>query len=91
VYCDVATQSIVSDTKSPLLRVRNVTGTNGRVVHATYNRPHNLPVRRREIDAIEIVVNNELGKPMLFRVWEISGERFISGDFETTVLLRRKS
>ena len=66
VYCDIASQSIVGDSKSPLLRVCNVTGTHGRVVHVTYDRPHYVPVGRREFDAIEIAINNELGEPMPF-------------------------
>jgi hypothetical protein len=66
VYCDVASHSIVGDTKSPLLRVCNVTRTHGRVVHVTYDQPHYVLVGRREFDAIEIAINNELGEPMPF-------------------------
>jgi hypothetical protein len=66
VYCDVASHSIVGDTKSSLLRVCNVTGTHGRVVQITYERPHYVPVGRREFDAIDTATNNELGEPMPF-------------------------
>ena len=66
VYCDVATHTIVGDTKAPLLRVCNVGGKHGDIVRHTYIHPHYVPVGRREFDTIEIAINNELGKPMPF-------------------------
>ena len=66
VYCDVAAHTIVGDTKTPLLRVYNVTGKHGEIVRHTYIQPHYVPVGRREFDSIEIAINNELGKPMPF-------------------------
>jgi hypothetical protein len=66
VYCDVATHTIVGDTKTPLLRTCNVTGKHGEFVRHTYVQPHYVPVGRREFDSIEIAINNELGKPMPF-------------------------
>jgi hypothetical protein len=67
IYCDVASHVIVGDTKTPLLRVCNVTGRHGQVVRHTYERPHYVPVSRREFDSIEIAINNELGEPMPFQ------------------------
>jgi hypothetical protein len=67
VYCDVAAHSVVGDTKTPLLRVYNVTAKHGDVVRHTYIQPHYVPVGRREFDSIEIAINNELGKPMPFQ------------------------
>jgi len=66
VYCDVAAHTVVGDTKTPLLRVCNVTGRHGEIVRHTYVQPHYVPVGRREFDSIEIAINNELGKPMPF-------------------------
>jgi hypothetical protein len=66
VYCDVATHTIVGDTKTPFLRTCNVTGQHGEFVRHTYVQPHYVPVRRREFDSVEIAINNELGKPMPF-------------------------
>ena len=67
VYCDVAAHVIVGDAKTPLLRVCNVvTGRHGSIVKNTYERPHYVPLGRREFDTIEIGINNELGKPMSF-------------------------
>lgn len=66
VYCDAASHAIVGDTKTPLLRVCNVAGKHGDVVRHTYDRPHYVPVGRREFDTIEIGINNELGEPIPF-------------------------
>lgn len=71
VYCDVASHSIVGDVKVPILRVCNATGEHGRVVHETYARPHYVPVRRREFDAVEIAINNELGDSMPFEFGKV--------------------
>ena len=67
VYCDVASHSIVGDTKTPLLRVCNITGKHRDFVRHTYNQPHYVPVGRHEFDTIEIAIYNELGKPMPFQ------------------------
>lgn len=67
VYCDVASHSIVGDTKAPLLRVCNVTGKHGNIVRHTYFQPHYVPVGRQEFDTIEIGIYNEVGKPMPFQ------------------------
>jgi hypothetical protein len=66
VYCDIAAHTVVGDTKTPLLRVCNVTGRHGEMVRHSYTKPHYVPVGRREFDTIEIAINNELGKPMPF-------------------------
>jgi hypothetical protein len=66
VYYDVASHTVVGDTKTPLLRVCNVTGKHGDVARHTYDQPHYVPVGRREFDTIEVAINNELGKPMPF-------------------------
>lgn len=67
VYCDVASHSIVGDTKAPLLRVCNVTGKHKDIVRHTYFQPHYVPVGRDDFDTIEIAIYNELGKPMPFQ------------------------
>jgi hypothetical protein len=56
VYCEVATHSIVGDTKTPLLRVLNIAGKHGEYVRHTYVQPHYVPVGRREFDTIEIAL-----------------------------------
>jgi hypothetical protein len=54
VYCDVATDSAIGDARAPLLRVCNVSGEHGRTAHVVYDRPHYVPVGRREFDTVEI-------------------------------------
>lgn len=66
VYCDVASQSIVGDVRASLLRVCNVPEKHDRVVHVTYERPHYVPVGRRDFDTIKITINNELGDSIPF-------------------------
>ena len=66
VHCDVASHGVVGDVRAPVLRVCNVSGTHGRVVHVTYERPHYVPVGRREFDTVGITINNEHGDPMPF-------------------------
>jgi hypothetical protein len=66
VYCDVATHTIVGDTKTPLLRTCDVTDKYGEFVHRTNVQPHYVPVGRRELDSVEFPTNNELGRPMPF-------------------------
>jgi hypothetical protein len=56
IYCDVASPSTVGDIRAPLLRVCNVSGKNGHVVRITYNRPHCMPVGRREFDTVGIAI-----------------------------------
>ena len=66
VYCDVASHVIVGDAKNPLLRVCNVAGRHGEIVRNIYERPHYVPIGRREFDTIEININNERGEPVPF-------------------------
>jgi hypothetical protein len=66
VYCDIASFTAVGDAKAPLLRVCNSTGKYGEMIRTIFTHPHYVPVARREIETIEININNELGKPMPF-------------------------
>jgi hypothetical protein len=66
MYCDVARDSAIGNARAPLLRVCNIWGLNGRTVHVVYDRPHYVPVGRREFNTIEVSINNETGKPMPF-------------------------
>lgn len=56
VYSDIVTPQIVGDVVAPLLRIVNVIGQDGEVVNAQYDRPHYLPVSRKSIDTLEIVI-----------------------------------
>jgi hypothetical protein len=79
-HYDVATQGIVGDTKTPLLRVFNPVGRHGDLVRLTYDRPHYVPIGRRKFDRITTTINNELAEPISIR----------SGQFVTTLHIRRR-
>jgi hypothetical protein len=64
VYCDVATHTIVGDTKIQLLPTCNFTGKHDEFMRHTNVQPHYVPIGHREFDSIEITIINELGKPM---------------------------
>jgi hypothetical protein len=66
VYCDIASFVPIGNTKSPLLRVCNVSGSYGEIVRVTFDRPFYAPVSRREFDTILVDIRNELGQPMPF-------------------------
>jgi hypothetical protein len=66
VYCDVASYTPVGESKVPLLRVCNSSGDYGEIIRQTYTHPHYVAVSRRDIETIEVNINNELGKPMPF-------------------------
>jgi hypothetical protein len=59
IHCDVAPHAIVGGAKTPLLLICNVIERFCKVVRNTYERPHYVPVGRREFDSIEIGINNE--------------------------------
>lgn len=61
IYTDVIESQIVGDTLAPLLRVVKVTGTDGELVSDQYDRPHYLPVSRKMIDTLEIVIRTHTG------------------------------
>ena len=62
VYCDIAEDVIVGDTKAPLLRTVNVQGEYGETTHKIYSTPLYVPVRKSHFDTIEINIRNETGQ-----------------------------
>jgi len=66
VYCDIASFTPVGHVIAPLLRVCSVSGKYGDTVRTIFTHPQYVPVARREIETVEININNELGKPMPF-------------------------
>lgn len=61
VYSDIVEPQIVGDVVAPLLRITNVTGRDGEVISVQYDRPHYLPVNRKIIDTLEIVIRTHTG------------------------------
>lgn len=67
VYSDIATYSVVEDSKVPLLRICNVTGRHGDFVRQTFNHVNYVPVGRRDFETIEIRLTDEVGQPVAFQ------------------------
>jgi hypothetical protein len=66
IYSDLVSYSTVGDIKSPLLRVVNASSTRGETSRITFSKPYFIPVSRKEIDTIEVNINNERGLPFPF-------------------------
>jgi hypothetical protein len=66
VYCDIAAYSAIGNTKSPLLRVCDVSGKHGNMNRVTFTRPFYVPIARREFDTVVINIRDELGRLMPF-------------------------
>ncbi|GBL84000.1 hypothetical protein AVEN_208317-1 [Araneus ventricosus] len=56
LYTDIVEPQIVGNVFAPLLRIVNVTGSDGEMVCVQYDRPHYIPLSRKIIDTIEIVI-----------------------------------
>lgn len=66
VYCDVLECVPVGDTLAPLLRIVEVTGQKGEMVHIQYDQPRYVPLQKKEFDSIEIDIRNDLGESISF-------------------------
>lgn len=62
LYTDIVEPQIVGDIFAPLLRIVNVTGNDGEMVCVQYDRPHYIPLSRKLIDTIEIVIRTHRGE-----------------------------
>lgn len=61
VYTDIVEPQIIGDVVAPLLRIVNVTGSDGELINAQFDRPHYLPLSRKIIDTLEIVIRTHTG------------------------------
>lgn len=61
IYSDLIEPQIVGDVLAPLLKIVNVTGQDGEMILAQYDRPHYLPVSRKSIETLEIVIRTNMG------------------------------
>src|SRR3989442_9521565 len=53
-YCDVLECVPVGDTMAPLLRIVEINGQKGEMVHIQYDQPRYVPLQKKEIDSIEV-------------------------------------
>jgi len=66
VYCDLLEHVPVGDTKAPLLRIVNATGSNGEILHRTFDEARYIPLQKRHFDSVEIDIRDDLGNPVAF-------------------------
>lgn len=66
VYCSVLEHIPVGDTKAPLLRIVNVSGKSGDIVHVIYDRPLYVPLQQRNFDNVEIDIRSDTGEVIPF-------------------------
>ena len=71
VYCDLLEHVPVGDTKAPLLRIVDATGTNGESIHRMYESPRYIPVQKKNYDSIEIVIRDDIGNPIAFETGKL--------------------
>ena len=66
VYCDVLECVPVGDTTAPLLRIVEVSGNKGEMVHIQYDQPRYVPVQKKDFDSIEIDIRDDHGENISF-------------------------
>ena len=71
VYCDIIQAQFVGDALVPLLRIVPVEGVDGQRVSKSFERPHYLPVSRREFETIEVNIKRDTGESVLFELGKV--------------------
>lgn len=66
VYSDVLECVPVGDTMAPLLRIVEIKGQKGEMVHIQYDQPRYVPLRKKHFDSIEIDIRDDLGQNIPF-------------------------
>ncbi len=66
VYCDVLECVSVGDTLAPLLRIVEISGQRGEMIHIQYDQPRYVPLQKKEFDSIEIDIRDDLGENISF-------------------------
>src|SRR6266568_1338794 len=66
LYCDLLEHVPVGDTKAPLLRIVDATGSNGEIIHRSFDEARYVPLQRRHFDSVEIDIRDDLGNPIAF-------------------------
>jgi hypothetical protein len=66
IYTDIVSPNLVGNVNTPLLRVVVPKGDRDEIVCTTFTKPFYVPVARRDIDEIEININDDSGQSMPF-------------------------
>ena len=65
-YSDIVEPQFVGDALVPLLRIIDSKGKHNEIITRKYSRPHYVPVRRNELDIIEINICDNTGEIVSF-------------------------
>ena len=71
VYSDIVQAQLVGDALVPLLRIVPVEGDDGQRVSKSFERPHYLPVSRREFETIEVNIKRDTGESVSFELAKV--------------------
>lgn len=66
IYNDLVDPQIVGDTIAPLLRVTTVKGRDAEMQHEMFDRPHYIPVCRKNFQMVETVIRTHTGRLVSF-------------------------
>ena len=66
IYSNIVEPQIVGHTVAPLLRVVTVKGKDGDMIHEMFDRPHYLPLSRKNFQTIETVIRTHTGNHVPF-------------------------
>lgn len=66
IYCDVLECVPVGDTMAPLLRIVEVGGVAGEMMHLQYDQPRYVPLQKKTFDSIEIDIRDDAGDSIPF-------------------------
>ena len=60
VYCDLLEHVPVGDTKAPLLRIVDASGSHGEIVHRAFDDARYIPLQKKHFDSIEKDIRDDL-------------------------------
>lgn len=82
IYSDIVEPQIVGHTVAPLLRVITVKGEDGDMVHEVFDRPHYVPLSRKNFQTIETIIRTHTGRLVPFE----RGQLIVKLHFRQTFL-----
>ena len=71
VYSDIVQAQLVGDALVPLLQIVPLEGDDGQCVSKSFERPHYLPVSRREFEMIEVNIKCDTGESVPFDLGKV--------------------
>ena len=71
VYCDILESIPVGDTRAPLLKIVDVSGKFGEIIHRIYSDPQYIPLGKKEFESIEINIRDDTGRLVPFQFGKV--------------------